>query len=137
MKRNESGYTSFEVDLTDYIRIGEDNVIAVYVDTSQHEGWWYEGAGIYRDAWLIKTDRVAVDTDGVYVRPEKEEDDRWRVHLETTVFNEDYDDVTVEAVTALYDKDGAKVAEAKTELTIPTKDVKTAVYETYLQSPHL
>ena len=26
------------------------------------EGWWYEGCGIYRHVWLIKTDRLHVAT---------------------------------------------------------------------------
>jgi len=46
---NRCGYTSFEVDITDAVLFGGHNVVAVHVDaTSVHEGWWYEGAGIYR-----------------------------------------------------------------------------------------
>ena len=40
IKRNYCGYTGFEVDITDFIRFNEDNVIAVYVNTENHEGWW-------------------------------------------------------------------------------------------------
>ena len=39
----------------------------VRVDATLHEGWWYEGAGIYRDVWLTKTDPVAVAPNGVFV----------------------------------------------------------------------
>ena len=37
------------------------------VDATETEGWFYEGAGIYRHAWLVKTGRLAVAPDGVFV----------------------------------------------------------------------
>ena len=49
---------------------GKVNDLWVRVDASQHEGWWYEGAGIYRNAWLVKTAALAVAPDGVFVHPE-------------------------------------------------------------------
>lgn len=51
--RHASGYTGFLLEITDQLVPGEDNSIAVRVDTEQPEGWWYEGAGIYRNVWLL------------------------------------------------------------------------------------
>ena len=65
--RHASGYTSFRYDITDSLNYGNENVIAVRVDASQYEGWWYEGAGIYRHVWLLKTDPVHVVPDGTFV----------------------------------------------------------------------
>ena len=53
--RHASGYTPFRYDLTDFLNYGGENVIAARVDATNYEGWWYEGAGIYRHAWLLKT----------------------------------------------------------------------------------
>ena len=50
-----SGYSSFQYDITDYLNYGGENVIAVRVDVTMEEGWFYEGAGIYRHVWLTKT----------------------------------------------------------------------------------
>ena len=47
-----SGYATREYDLTDYIRFGQKNLLAVRVDASLEEGWYYEGAGIYRNVYL-------------------------------------------------------------------------------------
>lgn len=47
----ESGYTRQEYEISDYLLPGQ-NLICVRVDASLEEGWWYEGAGIYRPAWL-------------------------------------------------------------------------------------
>ena len=53
MKHNFCGYNSFEVDITDLVKFdGEQNVLSVYVNTEEHEGWWYEGGGIYRHVQL-------------------------------------------------------------------------------------
>jgi beta-galactosidase len=69
--RHESGYYPFRADITDVVHFGGKNVIAVKVDASKFEGWFYEGAGIYRHVWLDKTAPVAIAPDGVfvYVRP--------------------------------------------------------------------
>lgn len=54
--RNASGYCGFEVDLSEVLDYGKPNLIAVRVDATLGEGWFYEGAGIYRHLWLQKTD---------------------------------------------------------------------------------
>ncbi len=64
---HESGYSSFRYDITDVANCGGKNLLAVRVDASQFEGWFYEGAGIYRHVWLVKTAPVAVAPDGVFV----------------------------------------------------------------------
>ena len=60
------GYSSFEYDITPYLRQGE-NVVAVRVDNSdQPNSRWYSGCGIYRHVWLTKTAPVHVAHWGVH-----------------------------------------------------------------------
>lgn len=68
--RHQSGYTSFRYDITDLVSTEGRNVIAVRVDATSWEGWWYEGAGIYRHVWLEKTAPLHVTPDGVFVTSE-------------------------------------------------------------------
>ncbi|MFR5072326.1 MAG: ribosomal protein S18-alanine N-acetyltransferase [Bianqueaceae bacterium] len=63
-----SGYTGFSLDITDQIAFGESNSIAVRVDASQYEGWWYEGAGIYRHVWLYEAGPVHIPLEETYIR---------------------------------------------------------------------
>ena len=65
--REESGYTGFGWNLTEFLNYGEDNVIAVRADATMEEGWFYEGAGIYRHVWLVKTDPLHVKRNGSFV----------------------------------------------------------------------
>jgi beta-galactosidase len=92
--RHPSGYSSFRYDITDVVNPGEKNVVAVRVNASRFEGWFYEGAGIYRHVWLVKTAPLAVAPDGTFVYasfpgnvPGPEAD----IHLEARLLNTGYD----------------------------------------------
>jgi len=67
VKRHEGGYYPFREDITDVAHFGGKNVVSVRVDATKFEGWFYEGAGIYRHVWLDKTGPVAIAPDGVFV----------------------------------------------------------------------
>ena len=54
--RNDNGYAPFCFDVTDFLNYGAKNYIVARVDASFGDGWFYEGAGIYRHVWLTKTD---------------------------------------------------------------------------------
>ncbi len=56
-----SGYSSFFYDLTPYLDYGGDNVVTVRCNASTEEGWYYEGAGIYRNVWLHKAGPVMLE----------------------------------------------------------------------------
>jgi beta-galactosidase len=66
--RHDSGYSSFRYDVTDVANYGGKNLLAVKVDASEFEGWFYEGAGLYRHVWLVKTGPLAIAPDGIFVR---------------------------------------------------------------------
>ncbi|MEJ0058532.1 MAG: sugar-binding domain-containing protein [Terricaulis sp.] len=65
--RNESGYAPFSVDVTDFANYGAKNTITLRVDATLGEGWFYEGAGVYRHVWLVKTDPLHIPQWGVKV----------------------------------------------------------------------
>jgi len=56
--RNDNGYAPFRFDISDFLRYGEKNYLMVRMDASFGDGWFYEGAGIYRHVWLTKTDAL-------------------------------------------------------------------------------
>jgi beta-galactosidase len=65
--RESSGYNSFGYDATAYLNWGGANTVAVRVDASLEEGWFYEGAGIYRHVWLTETGPLHVSKNGTFV----------------------------------------------------------------------
>jgi beta-galactosidase len=66
--RHFSGYTPVSFDLTDIANFGSRNVLVVRADATLGEGWYYEGAGIYRHVWLVKTAPLHLVADGTFVR---------------------------------------------------------------------
>lgn len=70
VRRHESGYSPLREDITDVLNFGGANMIALRVDATKFEGWFYEGAGIYRHVWLDKTAPLAIAPDGIGVRTE-------------------------------------------------------------------
>jgi beta-galactosidase len=66
--RNDNGYAPFRFDLTDFLNYGGKNCLVVRMDASFGDGWFYEGAGIYRHVWLIKTDALHLGPWESYVR---------------------------------------------------------------------
>jgi beta-galactosidase len=72
--RNESGYAPFSVEIGDFLDYdGGPNVVTVRADASLGEGWFYEGAGIYRHVDLVITDPVHIPQWGVVARSDVSE----------------------------------------------------------------
>jgi len=65
--RHSGGYDPFSFDVTDFATPGARNVLLVRVDATSSDGWFYEGAGIYRHVWLVKTHPVHVKQWGTFV----------------------------------------------------------------------
>jgi beta-galactosidase len=66
--RNNNGYAPFGFDLSDFLIYGGKNYLVVRMDASFGDGWFYEGAGIYRHVWLTKTDAIHLGKWESYVR---------------------------------------------------------------------
>ncbi|MFB9769249.1 sugar-binding domain-containing protein [Lactiplantibacillus modestisalitolerans] len=96
---NNSGYTAFEFDVTAMARYGNEgtNVLLVRTDTTTGpEGWWYEGAGIYRSVWLEAQPLVALDPDRAYVYTQKINATNATMQAEVAVKNNSAAAVTVQ-----------------------------------------
>jgi beta-galactosidase len=136
--RNWSGYTSSYIDITQLAKYGDDvNVVAVRVDAQAHEGWWYEGAGIYRHTWLVKRAPVHIITDGVFAQPLKKEDGSWLIPAEVTLENSGTSPADVEVEVSLYDKQGKRVAQVQTKASVPTLQQATVFLQLPVQNPRL
>jgi beta-galactosidase len=85
--RNDNGYCPFQFDISDFLNYGGKNAIVVRMDASFGDGWFYEGAGIYRHVWLRKTDPVHFGAWDSYVRTEVK-GDVTTLELSTVVKNE-------------------------------------------------
>ncbi len=107
--RESSGYSGFGYDISDYLNYGGNNVIAARVDASLEEGWFYEGAGIYRHVWLTKTGPLHVAKWGTYVTTEVK-DDMAKVTARALVNNDAPKPANFAVEQTVLDADGQEVS---------------------------
>ncbi|NQU44096.1 hypothetical protein HQ520_12480 [bacterium] len=120
--RHQSGYTSFQFDVTDFLHYGAENVLAVRVDASEYEGWFYEGGGIYRHVWLTKTDAVHVAPWGVFVSAEPQAgvgSASAKVSVRTEVSSKQDGPFEGRLVSTVFDSLGREVARVESALVVP------------------
>ncbi len=140
MGTEPSGYATQVYDVTEYVNYGGDNLICVRADATLEEGWFYEGAGIYRDAWLLKSAAVGVAPFGTFVYAElKQPYDKAVIHVETEVNNHSLTTQQCEVSHRLLDADGREVAKsAPSTVTLKAKQTLNSQLLTMnLNVPHL
>jgi len=136
--RSWSGYTSSYIDITSMAKYGNDiNTVAIRVDADVMEGWWYEGAGMYRHSWLVKRSPVHIKTDGVYANPVKISGTKWRIPVEVTVYNAAEQKEKVTVTSKLIDQSGKQIAAATGAIEIAELDDNIARYFISVDAPQL
>ena len=134
-----SGYATQVYDITEYLNYGEDNLICVRADATLEEGWFYEGAGIYRHVWLNKTAPLHVAPFGTFVHSTLAAPfDKAKLTIETTVENSGLQTEDYRLCHILRSADGKEVARCETAgKPVLPKDRQLTVGEIALDKPHL
>ncbi|MDQ5930093.1 MAG: beta-galactosidase, partial [Bacteroidota bacterium] len=129
---NPSGYLGFEYDVTDYVEYGSENTIAVRVDVLMEEGWFYEGAGIYRHVWLNKTNPLHIPADGTFVSTTKLSTNKAELLSKVSVINEGSQIQDFKIVQTVLDAAGKSIASATIDQ-LKLKPMETKEFETQLE----
>ncbi|MGD0498317.1 MAG: beta-galactosidase GalB [Bryobacteraceae bacterium] len=130
------GYSSFELDLTPYLKFGEDNVIAVRLMPEEQASRWYPGAGIYRNVWLITTGRYHVDHWGTYVITPQVTDASATVQIKSEIRNREPQNMRVKVEIAILDASGKGVARSTSDLTVAANGTAIASAVLKVAHPH-
>ena len=109
---NFSGYVGNSYDVSDYMNFDNENVLVIRVDATQYEGWFYEGAGIYRHVWLNCTDKTFIPEDGVFVHSNVKGNNA-EVTIETTVQNNDLKNSNSIVYSYITDRNGKILVKTK------------------------
>jgi beta-galactosidase len=110
---HNGGYDPFRFDLTDFAIPGAPNILLVRVDATLSDGWFYEGAGIYRHVWLVKTAPVHVTQWGTFARAEVQPGEA-AVSIRTEVENHSKRPQNVRVISTVLDPSGREVAKGAT-----------------------
>ena len=113
--RNDNGYAPFCFDLSDFLNYGGKNYLVVRMDASFGDGWFYEGAGIYRHVWLTKTDALHLGRwESLYARLRRPVAQAAWLDLGTVVQNEGTKPENCRVHWQIFDAAGKIVATADT-----------------------
>jgi beta-galactosidase len=135
-RRNESGYAPFSVRIEDFLDYdGGPNVLTVRCDATLGEGWFYEGAGIYRHVDLVRADPVHIPQWGAFVRSEVRADGAL-VRVSTEVFNSGDQPASARLRQAIYGP-GSQVVLPDVSLDLAPGERRIIEQQTVIRTPRL
>ena len=122
--KRPNGYISYEYQLNDYLKFGkEQNIIIVKVDNAQQpNSRWYSGSGIYRNTWLVLTDRISIKHWGSFVTTPIVTKKTATVLLHTSLLNQIGKENAVKIVSVISNEYGVVVATNSQSVLIKNSD---------------
>jgi beta-galactosidase len=134
---NKSGYLEASYDITDYINYQNPNVIVVRVDATQYEGWFYEGAGIYRHVWLNEYQNTHLVKNGLFAHSAINKTQA-TVTVEAEIENLNLNSSSSTIISYLKDRNGKHLGQSKAQsITLKTNEIKNTVSEIKIDNPRL
>lgn len=134
---NEYGYIGFQCDLTPWIRLGHDNVIAVRVDNLRQVSRWYTGSGIYRHVWLVVTAPLHVANWGTYVTTPQISAAEAQVKIQITLRNDSDESRHTSLMTRIADPAGTLISSCESVLDVAPRSEVTVSQEVIVSHPQL
>jgi beta-galactosidase len=124
------------------LNFGGANTIAVRVDATKFEGWFYEGAGIYRHVWLEKTSPLAIAPDGIFVYsefPGNVPKGSATLRLRTTLLNKQRTACNATVIWSITAPDGKTIEKSDAQQTLDVSTGSTAEFssKTQIKTPML
>lgn len=134
---NKSGYIGVNYDVTDFLNFDNENVIVVRVDATQYEGWFYEGAGIYRHVWLNSYPSSHIATDGVFAYSNFN-GTKATLNIDVSLINEYSNQFDYSVSSYLTDRVGNKIVTSKEyQITLKELEEKTIKHSLNVNNPIL
>ena len=132
MGTEPSGYAVQTYDITPYIDFGGENLLCIRADASLEEGWFYEGAGIYRNAWLVESGLIYPVQGGI--RTQWQDDD---LQVWAEVRNSRSSNSQVKVRFRLLDAEGKQVSFMEGFFGANAQGSATVSVRMPLENPHL
>jgi len=131
------GYTSFWYDITDHIKLGKSNVVAVKVRNEGENSRWYSGSGIYRHVWLKVLEPVHVAQWGTTITTPEVNEGSAKVNIKTKVNNQSDDALKVKVITRILNTKGEESGKTESSQTVEKKGLSEFVQDVTISKPGL
>jgi len=145
---HQGAFAAFVFDMTPYLNVGGDNVIAVEVNNSYNAsvpplgGDFNVDGGIYRDVHLLVTDPVQISpldygSPGVYLMPTNVSASSANLQITTLVSNANPSAVALNVISVIADAASNIVMTITNPVAIPGATLSNIVATTVISNPHL
>lgn len=105
--KNPYGYTTFYVNLDDYLRYDEDNEIRVVVrNGAMTNSRWYSGGGIYRDVYILVSDLSYIVPEGVQISTVDADEEYASINIKTELKNRKHNPADLKLENIIQDDKG-------------------------------
>ncbi|KAL2788238.1 glycoside hydrolase superfamily [Aspergillus keveii] len=136
-----TSYTPLTLDITELLRSDVPNVLLVRSDSSEAEGWWLEGGGIYRHVWMETFGDVHIPQNGVLIATPDISQNHAVVRVEVEVGNIGLDAAAVAAELTFTDPTGDTLSIAQdttiSAFSVPGMSQRTVRKEVSIANPEL
>ena len=147
--QHRGAFTAAAFDLTPAVKFGQDNELLIRVTNRESEAadclsqsnLFYTNGGLYRPAWLIKTDAVHIYPDmgstGIYLTPQNITPNKADLEVRTVLRNSTDKSADVLVSHTVMDPDGKVCAQFKAAASIPADSIQTVTATTAIANPKL
>ena len=133
LDRHCSGYTGFAIEITDHLVSGCENSVAVRVDSEQAEGWWYEGAGIYRNVNLLIGEPAYFKYNKTFIKADID----GKVNASAVLVNDSSEPFLQSIICIIEDLNGDEIVRSEYPISIDAYAEKAFDIEMMVDSPKL
>ncbi|MGQ1783674.1 MULTISPECIES: glycoside hydrolase family 2 TIM barrel-domain containing protein [unclassified Saccharicrinis] len=131
------GYIGFEIDITPFVKFGEENIIAVKLKPEDLAARWYTGAGIYRNVRLKINNRLHFEQYGTYITTPKVSSEKASVNIETYIANGNGVEKSAVLTTKIYAPNGALLQTLNSDIVIQSGKTGTVQQNVEVVNPEL
>lgn len=131
------GYTGFLYDISDKIKFGDMNVLAVEVKNEGQNSRWYSGSGIYRHVWLKALSKVHVEQWGTCITTPDVSSSAAKINIKTSVINENGQPYPVTLQTRIFNEGGVEAVKEKSTYDMADSSTYEFNQDLILKNPKL
>ena len=134
---NHSGYTGKVYDITSFAA-GKNSVeLQMPVSAERMQGWWYEGAGIYRHVWLMVKPACHLAPWGVAVDTPEVSPKQAVVEVSAEICNAAADATTAKVTVEVSAPDGGVISSLSKEISLAPGTVSVEKFTISTDNPEL
>lgn len=134
---HENPYTGIFVDVTGYLKHGQENELKVEVCSVEQSSRWYSGAGLYRQVYAWVGGAVYIPTQGGHITTREADSEAATVEVEFPICNRGLISVAVQAEITLIAPDGRKAAGERVPVTVFGESSQQCSLRLTVESPAL